>query len=312
MADLEAITELFHLLSDPTRIRLLALVGERELSVAELTAATELAQSRVSTHLGKLREAGLVADRRAGTSTFYRMQLAALSEPQRRTWQLLRDQLDDAVLRQDAERAADAVAAREGGTSWYDQVAGRMERHYSPGRTWEAAARSFVGLMRLGHVLDVGSGDGAIASMLAPRSHAYTCLDRSARVLSAAAERLTQVERVRCVLGDMHRLPFGAERFDQLLLFNVLTYATEPQQVIREATRVLRPGGDLCLTTLDAHTHDAVTRNYQHVLPGFSPNQLERMLGQAGLRVERCAVTSREGRAPHFQVVTAFAQKAEG
>src|SRR5579884_1174521 len=193
-----------------------------------------------------------------------------------------------------------------------DAVAGEMERHYSPGRTWEAVARAFVGLVALGDVLDAGAGDGAIAELLAPRARRITCLDRNARMVAAARMRLARASNVDVVRGDVTAIPAADAAFDQVLLLNVLTSVATPAAALAEVARVLRPGGQLVLVTLDAHTHATVTAAYGHVHAGFRPAALRRMLARAGLAVERCAVTSRERRQPHFQVITAFAQKPAG
>jgi ArsR family transcriptional regulator len=202
------------------------------------------------------------------------------------------------------------VRAREKAASWPDAVAGQMERHYSPGRTWEAAARGLIGLLRLGDVLDAGSGDGAIAQLLAPRARSVTCLDRSERVMAAARQRLGREGNVRFAVGDLHALAFADAHFDHVLLFNVLTYAEAPAQVIGEAARVLRPRGDLIVVTLEAHQQQDVTAAYQHVNSGFTVPGVKKMLQKAGLTVESCAISSREKREPHFQVITAVAHKS--
>ena len=303
LSDLNALSSLF---ADPTRVRLLALVDGEELSVAELTTITELPQSRVSTHLGKLREARLVAQRRAGASTFYRVH-AAMPAGARSMWDLLRADLDDPALASDRERCTALVSARE--RQWPDVVAGQMERHYSPGRTWEATARAFLGLARFGDVLDAGSGDGTLAALIAPRARSVTCLDRSDAVLEAARRRLRKHDNVRFALGDLLELSFEDESFDQVMLFNVLTYAENPERAVSEAARVLVPGGLLALVTLASHEHDAITFAYGHVAPGFDPKSLRRWMRRAGLIVETCQVTSRERRTPHFEVISAFAHK---
>ncbi len=308
MAHLGDTLGLLHLFGDPTRVRLVALLARHELTVAELTSILELPQSRVSTHLGKLRDAGVLHDRRNGASTVYALNDARMPAPARRVWAVIEGELDDALLEADAVRADALVRARERG-GWPDTVAGQMERHYSPGRTWEATARAFLGLLQLGDVLDAGSGDGTIAQLLAGRARTITCLDRSEKMLTAARARLAGVDNVRLVRGDLHALPFAGARFDQVLLFNVLTNTTTPPRVVADAARVLRPGGTLALVTLDAHRHGDLTAAYGHVHPGFPPATLRRMLGRAGLAVERCEVTSRERRAPNLNVITAFASK---
>lgn len=305
MISLADSTSLLSLLADATRVRLLALLHEQELSVAELTKITGLSQSRVSTHLGKLREAGLVSPRPQGASTLYRAH-AAMPASARRLWALVKEQVADSVLETDAERCEALVQARE--EAWPDAVAGQMERHYSPGRTWEATARGFLGLATFGEVLDLGSGDGTLAALIAPRAAGVTCVDRSEKVLAAAERRLEGLP-VRFVQADFHELPFEDARFDTVMLFNALTYAHTPERVIEEAARALRPGGHLAVVTLARHDHEAITRSYGHLRPGFSPDQLELLLRDAGLRVTQCEVTSRERRKPYFEVVTAFARK---
>jgi ArsR family transcriptional regulator len=227
----------------------------------------------------------------------------------RALWKLLRAEVQDAVLDSDRKRMQQLVRAREKAASWPDAVAGQMERYYSPGRTWEATARGLIGLLRLGDVLDAGSGDGAIAQLLSPRARTVTCLDRSERVMAAARARLGRERNVRFTVGDVHDLGFADESFNHVLLFNVLTYAHTPARVLAEAARVLRRKGDLVVVTLEAHQHEEITAAYQHVNSGFSVAALKKMLNKCALTVESCQVSSREKREPHFQVITAVAHK---
>ena len=312
VANLQSSVGLLHLFGDPTRVRLMALLEREELTVAELVGITELSQSRVSTHLGKLRDAGLLRDRRQGSSTYYRVNDGAMPAEARRLWALLREQIKDAVLESDRGRCEALLAARAGDQAWPDAIAGQMERHYSPGRTWEAMARGLVGLLRLGDVLDVGCGDGYLGTLLGPRARSYTGLDRSPKVLAAAERRLANEPHATVRSGDMHALPFVAGSFDDVMLFHVLTYAEDPERVVAEAARVLRPGGRVVVVTLACHTHADVTCRYGHVNDGFAPKALARMLAREGLDVSQCEVTSRERRDPHFEVVTAVAQSPSG
>lgn len=300
--------EIFQLFAEPTRLRLLAMLAEHELSVSEIVQVTELAQSRVSTHLGKLKEAGLVCDRRAGSSSYYRL-ADRIPELQGRLWDLLRRDLSDEQLTDDAERAREVVAARKADARWPELVAGEMERHYSPGRTWEATCRAFAGLLRLGDVLDLGSGDGTIAELIAPRARSITLVEVNPRVSAAAEERLSARDNVRCLCADMLALALPDASFDQVLLFNALTCVEDPQRALREAARCLRPGGQLAVVTLDAHSNLPTAAAYGHVQPGFAPSALAAMLVEAGLRVGSCTLSSRERRPPRFGVVSAFAEK---
>lgn len=309
MTALSATTDLLRLFSEPARIRLLAVLSEQELSVAELTGVTQLAQSRVSTHLGKLKEAGLVRDRRVGSAAFYTLNSAGMPADAERLWRLTREATEDDVLEQDRARALDIVRARDRGLSWADAVAGQMERHYSPGRTWEATARGLLGLCRLGDVLDVASGDGALAELIAPRAKSVTCLDRSERVIRAAEKRVGGLRHLRFALGDMEALPFEDDSFDVVMLMNCLTYAERPERALAEARRALRPGGSLTGVTLHQHVHERVVGDYGHKNMGFRPERLARMLREADLVVERCEITSREANPPHFEVITFHAHR---
>jgi ArsR family transcriptional regulator len=162
----------------------------------------------------------------------------------------------------------------------------------------------------VGDLLDVASGDGALAELMAPRADSVTCLDASERVIDAARRRLARLSNVRFVVGDMHALPFEDASFDAVLLMNCLTYADDPARALGEAARVLRPGGQLTGVTLKRHAHERNVAMYGHVNLGFDPKRLTRMLHEAELTAERCEITSRETRPPHFEILTFHASKA--
>lgn len=310
--DLEGWSGQLKVFADATRVRLLALLAREELTVAELSAITRLAQPRVSTHLARLKEAGLVRDRRAGVSAYYRFDEDVLEPAQLALWRMLRDGSDDPLLRQDAERVAEVLASRAAEQNWADTVAGDMERHYSPGRTWEALARSALPLMEAGDVLDIASGDGVLAELIAPHARRYVCLDASSKVVMAASERLRRLGNVEVHEGDMHALPFDDAHFDLVVLMHALTYADEPAKAVAEAARVLRPGGRLLLTSLARHEHRSVVEAYGHVNLGFTDKDLQRFVTRAGLEVLSSGMVTRERRPPHFEVISVIARRPEG
>jgi ubiquinone/menaquinone biosynthesis C-methylase UbiE/DNA-binding transcriptional ArsR family regulator len=311
LIDMQAkVIDMLQLLSDPVRIRLAALLDGAELSVAEITLVTRMVQSRVSTHLGKLREAGILRDRRQGTKSYYTLNESGMPETARRLWQVVADNRDEAEWHADRARCEEVLRMRQKPGGWPDSVAGQMDRHYSPGRTWEATMLSFLSFVRLGDVLDAGSGDGMVASMLAPRCRTITCLDLSPKVLQAARQRLANLRNVTFAPGDIHALPFPDGQFDQVLLLNVLPYSKEPARALGEAARVLGPGGALLVSTLASHDHAEITSAYGHVNRGFRPSSLRRWLAEdARLTVDRCEITSQEKQQPHFAVLCAFARK---
>jgi len=307
--DLEGWSSRLKVFADATRVRLLALLEGEELTVAELSAITQLAQPRVSTHLAKLKEAGLVRDRRSGVSAYYRFDDAALDPAQRALWQSISQGSDDPLLRQDCERVPAVLAMRAADQNWADSVAGDMERHYSPGRTWEALARTALPLLAPGDVLDIASGDGVLAELLAPHAKRYVCIDSSQRVVAAAGERLRRYANVEVREGDMHALPFKDASFDLVVLMHALTYADRPAQAVAEATRVLRRGGRLLLSSLARHEHRSVVEAYGHRNLGFAEKELHKFAEKAGVQIASCDTVTREKRPPHFEVISLLGVK---
>ena len=294
------------LLADPTRVRLLALLRIEPLSVAELTEATRLPQPRVSTHLRKLRQAGLVEVHRVAGKSCYRRTVTDLSAALKSLVDTVLETTHDPLIDEDAKRARAAIAARSRGT-WLDGVAGRMERHYSPGRTWEALARTLAGTARVGRVADLGSGDGAVAEILSPFADSIVCVDNNPRIVAAGRERMSHVPHLRFVQADMHALPFDDDSFDLVLVLGALQYTARVDAVLAEAARVLRPGGRMVTSSLRTHVHATEVAPFGHLNRGFEPDTLATLLATAGLTVERSTVVAREKRSPHFEVVAATA-----
>ncbi|PWN56835.1 ArsR/SmtB family transcription factor [Abyssibacter profundi] len=306
---LDALTQACRLLADGTRLRLLAVLESDALSVAELTQVTGLAQSRVSSHVSKLREAKLLTDARMGSSTLYSFSPEVGDSLPGALWAALKTRLDDDQIGADLERAREVIRSRHATLSWADSVAGRMELHYSPGRTWEATARALIELLELGDVLDIASGDGVLAELLANHAKTVTCVDLSRNVVEAGRRRLAHHANVRFEQADMHALPFEDAAFSVVFCMHALTYSAAPQQVLAEAARVLEPGGTLVVATLAEHEHAATTRAYDHVNQGFSEFVLRTLLETHQLRVVSCRSGSREQRPPYFQVVIAVARR---
>ncbi len=296
------------LLGDENRIRLCALLRDRELCVTDLVRVTGMAQSRVSTHLGRLREAGFVVDRRKGAQSFYA--LASNGCPT-----AVRACLDEAAGSGDPTLEGDQKRLRELEAERRDEVPQRLvdelDRDYSPGRTWQSLTAGIAPLLQLGDLLDVGSGDGAAASVLAPYCRSLTCIDTNERLIAAARERLGRLgqDNIRAQVADVHALPFRDAAFDSVIMFHTLTYAEHPGRAVAECARVLRPGGRFVLLCLDEHHQSEVTARYGERHPGFSPRTVRGLLTRAGLEVGSSEVVSRELKKPHLQVVRAIADK---
>ena len=293
-------------LGDESRLRLCALLNERELCVTDLVQVTGISQPRVSSHLGRLREAGFVRDRRQGSQSFYALVTDNLPVAAQAV-------LDDAAssadptLDGDKRRLSELDAERRGGLP--DSAVDQLERDYSPGRTWHSLAVGLSGLLKLGDVLDAGSGDGAAASSLAPYCRSLTCIDTNPRMIEAARERLARHAHVRAQVADLHDLPFSDASFDAVLMFHTLTYAEHPARALAECARVLRPGGRLVLLCLNKHSQRDVTARYGERHAGFSPVAVRGLLSRAGLSVATSEVACREVKKPHLEVVLAIADK---
>lgn len=294
------------LLGDESRLRLCALLQDRELCVADLVRVTGISQPRVSTHLGRLRDAGVVRDRRQGAHSFYTLATERLPAAAR-TLLAEAAHAQDPTLDGDRARLVALDLERRNGLAEY--APDELERYYSPGRSWQSLAVGIAALLRLGDVLDVGSGDGAAASAIAPYCRSLVCVDASARMVEQTAERLAPFPHASVREADVHDLPFEAASFDSILLFHTLTYAARPARALSECARVLRPGGRLVVLCLDRHRRQDVTAKYGERHPGFAPRSVRRLLGAAGLDVLTAEVACRESKKPHLQVVLAIAEK---
>lgn len=296
------------LLGDESRLRLCALLAGRELCVTDLVRVTGISQPRVSTHLGRLREAGVVRDRRKGPQSFYTLDGERLPASAR-TLLAEAARSDDPTLDGDRARLHELETERRSGLAEY--VPDELDRFYSPGRSWQSLAVGIAAMLKLGDVLDVGSGDGAAASAIAPYCRSLTCVDAIERMVDETRERLASFAHATARVADVHALPFPDASFDTILLFHTLTYAERPARAVAECARVLRPGGRLVVLCLDRHRHQDVTGKYGERHPGFSPRDVRRRLTAAGLSVITADVACRESKKPHLQVVLAIAEKAK-
>ncbi len=303
------IANVFKLLADETRIRLLMLLENHELTVAELSATLQLAQPRISTHLAKLKEQKFVLARKDGVSTYYRLNDTHLEQNHAHLWLTLVQQgAHDSLVEQDKSRLKLILTQRAKNKNWVDSVAGDMERQYSPGRTWEATTRALSYLLDLGDVLDIGSGDGVLAELLHERAKTYTCLDSSEKVIKEAQKRLSQAKNISYHVADMHNIDLN-KKFDTIFLLHVLTYSTQVQVAIEQASSKLNSGGKLLISTLNKHKHTDIVNDFGHVNNGFTAKELESLTKAAGLIKIQAKITSKENRKPFFEVITLEAIK---
>lgn len=310
--DLGATVNTLKAAADPTRLRLLALLAGGEATVSELQEVLEQSQPRVSRHLRILVEGALAERFRDGHSVYYRVPDEAAA---RSLVSALLSQISakDPTFTADSSKMVEVRNARAR-AAWADKelllAAGRAG---IPGLSADNdLARAFAEVPGdFGDFLDIGSGTGATLCFLAPRARAATGIDISASMRVVARTRVRAAGLSHCTVrrGNMLDLPFADASFDTVLLDQVLSLTDQPRAALREAARVLRPGGDLVVVTLAAHLHAEVSNAFGHTNDGFSIENLGDLLEHTGLEVSFCDFTSRERRVPYFEIITAFARK---
>ncbi len=295
-------------LSDPTRLRLLRLLREEELSVAELQGIFGLAQSRVSASLAQLKREGLVADRRVGKNIFY----SATVDGDSPLVALL-----EAGCAEIPEAASDLEALRltlrkrkDRAAEYFDRLAGKFGRTYVPGRSWQALAHGLLRLLPRDVVIaDLGAGEGTLAQLLARRVRRVIAIDNSEKMVEfgSAVARDNGFENLEYRLGDIEAPPIGDGEVDVALFSQALHHAARPGAAVAEAHRILKPGGQVVILDLASHSYEQARELYAHQWLGFSEVEMHGMLTGAGFTDVELSVVAREKEAPHFQTVLATA-----
>src|ERR1051325_8954094 len=167
------------LLADPTRLRLLLLLEEDELSVAELQKILGMGQSRISSHLAQLKRAGVVEDRRAGKNVYYGLTAKEERNPARAKVSELIRVLAREMPETQRDRTALQLALRkrrDKAREYLDELAGKFGRSYVPGRSWKALSHALIALVPRLTIVDLGAGEGTLSQLLA--KNARKVIDR--------------------------------------------------------------------------------------------------------------------------------------
>jgi ubiquinone/menaquinone biosynthesis C-methylase UbiE/biotin operon repressor len=303
------------LLADPSRLRVLLLVEREELSVAELQEILGMGQSRISTHLAQLKQAGLVEDRRNGKSILYRLKPMQGAEAKRLEGLLV-------MLRQaaheipEAEQDSDALRLalrrREDKTrAYFDELAGKFGRHYMPGRSWKGLAEMLLALMPPLVVADLGAGEGTFSQLLARRAKKVIAIDSSEKMVEYGAElaRKHGVKNLEYRQGDLENPPIADGSVDLAFFSQALHHAPHPERAVAEAFRILKPGGRIVVLDLLRHNYEEAREMYADLWLGFTEVEALRFLRQAGFKNIETSVVHREEEAPHFETLLAVGEK---
>ncbi len=276
---------------DPTRLRLLLLLRQAELTVSELIEIVGQSQPRVSRHLKLLGEAGLLERFKEGSWVFYRAAdrgagaelgstLAALADP--------------AALERDCARLAQVRETRAAAAADYFKANAaeweRIRALHAPEKDVEAAILRQLAGRKIDNLLDAGTGTGRMLELLAPGARRAVGVDVSPEMLAIARDRLLRenIPHAQVRLADTYRLPFATgdagHGFDVVLFHQVLHYLDDPGQAVAEAARVMTPGGSLLIADFAPHALEFLREEYAHRRLGFSDREVEGWFAAAGLK----------------------------
>jgi ubiquinone/menaquinone biosynthesis C-methylase UbiE len=295
------------LLSDPTRLRILMLVENEELSVAELQEILGMGQSRISTQLSQLKAEGLVSDERSGKNNIYTCtadadlrdvaRLAAAEVPEVTA--------DRAALRHLLRKRKDKSRA------YFDELAGRFGKDYVPGRSWKALAESLIKILNYKVVADLGAGEGTLAQLLAQRAQKVIAVDLSPKMVEFGQNlaRENGLANLEYRLGDIEQPPIQDASVDLAILSQALHHAEHPQRALDSAFRLLKPGGRLIVLDLLQHHFDQARELYADRWLGFSESDLALMLEKSAFIGIETVVADRETAEPRFQTLLGIGVK---
>lgn len=315
MGGMSVFLESLKLLSDVTRLRLLLLLDAEELSVAELQEILCMKQSRISTQLALLKQAGLVQVRRSGKNSIYGLtETEDQAGPAFQLRQLIRasaSEIEEAgpdaqALRLALQKRADQARA------YFDQLAGKFGKSYVPGRSWKGLAETLLKLMPRQIIADLGAGEGTFSQLLAQRAQQVIAVDSSEAMVAYGARTAKEngFTNLEYRVGDIQSPPIDDAAVDLAFFSQSLHHARKPQQAVREAFRITKPGGRIVVLDLLKHDFEQARELYEDVWLGFSELELFEFLTHAGFHDVHITVVDRESEAPYFQTMLAIGEKA--
>lgn len=299
------------LLGDAGRVRILRILVREELSVAEMQEILGLGQSTISMQLSQLKQAGFVDVRRSGQKSIYRATVPTEARA-----------IVEQVLEQSPHEIEEAARDDEGLNlvlqrrkdhlrSYFDDLAGRFGKNYVPGRSWKALAEMLLRLMPPLTIADLGAGEGTLALLLARGAKRVIAVDSSEKMVEYGRSLVEKngIGNLDYLQGDIEELPIATAEIDLVLMHQVLHHALHPPVAMREAWRVLRPGGRIVVLDLLTHDVEEARELYADVWLGFSQAELLGLLKTTGFLDVEVSVVDRAGEAPHFETLMATARK---
>src|SRR6266446_4692357 len=304
---------LLRLLADPTRLRLLRLLQQEELSVAELQQILEMGQSRISSHLAQLKRAGVVADRRVGKNVYYGTNQDGRNAQRERVAEITR-----LLARELPESSRDRTSLKlvlqkrqDKARKYFDELAGKFGRSYVPGRSWQALAHTLITLLPPLTVADLGAGEGTLSQLLAKRARKVIAIDNSPKMVEFGSHLAKKhgFKNLEYRLGDIEDPPITRSSVDLAILSQALHHAIHPQRAIKSAHRILKKNGRIVVLDLLSHNFERARKLYSDRWLGFSEVRLHELLERTGFREIEISVVAREKQSPQFQTVFATGVK---
>ena len=273
---------------EETRLRVLALLAEAELTVSDLTDILRQSQPRISRHLKLLAEAGLVERFREGTWAFFRLAEHGEGADVART---LIDRLNpgDQMIARDRARLASVRQARATAAQAYFRAHAaewdRIRKLHVTDAAVEEAIRAALADKPFRSLLDLGTGTGRMLELFGPEIERGLGLDLSLDMLLLARDRLERAGLKNCSVrqGDIYDLPLTNDSFDVVILHQVLHFLDDGARAIHEAARVLRPGGRLLVVDFAPHEQEFLREQFAHRRLGFAPETVTQWITASGL-----------------------------
>jgi len=304
---MSSIIKSLKLLSDPTRIRILLLLSNEALNVAELQEILGMGQSRISTHLLQLRNEGLVNSARSGKNNVYTISTSdALLEVAKQAAAEIPE------VKADAKTLSHILRKRRDTTrSYFDSLAGKFGKNYVPGRSWKSLAEAMLKIMNYRVVADLGAGEGTLAQLIAPRAEKVIAVDNSPKMVEFGTNLAKEhgLNNLEYRLGDLESPPIENSSVDLAIFSQALHHAEKPDRALQAAYQLLAPGGKIVILDLLQHSFDQAKELYADTWLGFSEVEIYKMLNDAGFQDVETAIVDKEAEAPHFQTLLAIGQK---
>jgi ArsR family transcriptional regulator len=272
-----------------------------------------MGQSRISSHLGLLRQSELVQDRREGKKTFYVMNRGFGKEGLALIKLACSSVGNTPEINADINNLKRILEKRkQRAEEYFNSVAGRLGKNYCPGRSWEAIGHFLLHLTPKIKIVDLGAGEGLISQLLARRAEKVVCIDNSPKMVEFGSElaKKNGFLNLSYKQGDIEAVPLDDNTFDCALLSQALHHAQHPKVAVKEAFRILKPDGQLIIIDLLKHQFEKARDLYADIWLGFSENELYQILKTAGFRKIEVSVIAKEAEEPYFQTVLAVGTKS--